>query len=240
VLRKTTGQIVAVHTAPGAFLQVPLLDELREVDLAFHRTVRDYLPFVTSDGVTMVASVSVGWELSGEWLAFQGADNNLPALQALVPFPTTFDPTALDRVLPFFAEAEGIVVSWTERVLRSQFNQRREAQIQRGLHAGAAYRNMLRDQIQAQVSPVGIRVRDVTVTCVPAPAITYARVEADAKAQMIERLVRVLGPGSQDLILRVLALDTMGGANNKVYSTLDMSNGTGPLPIQFVVGSDWN
>lgn len=111
----------------------------------------------------------------------------------------------LDRVLPFLTNAEQMIRSWSDYVLRSLATGFTTAELLAAPAHRAHIEHLLHQTLQDRVERFGVRIYTIRLLCYPAPtqleaqfAAARTRLLAQARAQALELLVTTLGP-DQDM-----------------------------------------
>lgn len=233
VRERITGRVTNLCIGPRWYICLPAIDEVKALDLHFHRTLYEAQSIQTYEGLAASVTVTVGWQ-------------QLPARLAGID---------LREVLPFLPDTEEIVNRWILFVVRDSVSRYTLASLQRIMRHPAGFQALLAHDLQERVEALGVEVLNLDLICLPAPSVVAARISAEARAQElqtiamarameIQMLSQALACGTDnDHLVKLLAVDALRGGDKRVFTALDLDGsggmsptGGGGLPIQFVVG----
>jgi len=217
-----TGRVRRLIAQAGPTLLVPWLDRMLPFDLTL-RTMRiDTSSAATCDGFTVLACADIFFSLDAALM--QAAD--------------------LNQVLPFLDHPEASVGPWAEHILRGLVGEQAEASLVRR-RTQAEMGHQLREELQAAVAPLGVRIHLARLSCQRDPRLVEAQVATHARAMQWAKMAEALGRDFDPA--RLLSFETLtklGAKEARIVAAFAVPTEAGlapsheSLPVQWLVDTD--
>ena len=215
-----TGKVRHLIVGPAVTPVLPLLEDVRVVDLSLQLTSLGAANVVTQDGLLVSAEMDVTWSIDPDLLRHSD----------------------LDQILPFLDDLTGPLLRLANYVLSSVLGRYRMSAI---LQAGGAQTGLERvvyHRLQDHLATLGARVHTVRLICQPEATMLNARIAAEARAQELTALAAILGPQNQiESLMRLEMLEAFHRSDPQLITAFEIpgshvqDDGNGRGRLQFVV-----